>query len=326
MGEKKKKGNAEEHTVPRQTLLVIMSSSMAAEILNFVSQYTFYSGCILFIFGVIGNAINILVFTQLKLFRNNRCAFYLTVESIANFLSQFITISSSILISIYGDDATGRSLIWCRFRYILGQSFALITAYMICLAAIDQFFSTNYYFHLRSICTLKLARCLTYTFVCIWIIHSLVFGYFSNIQPLAGCVILNKIYLRYATFFFYPILGSLLPIAITSFFALLAFRNVRRLVRRQLPIVRRRLDRQMTAMVFIRVIVLICLAAPYSIYRIYIINFPITQTNPKAYATKVLIQAILFSIVSLNYTVKLFSYVINFYDIFICSRSVFMSL
>jgi hypothetical protein len=299
---------------------------MSAGILNFAIQYTFYSGCILFIFGIVGNAINILVFTQLKLFRNNRCALYLTVESIANFLSQFITISSSILISIYGDDATGRSLIWCRFRYILGQSFALTTAYMICLAAIDQFFSTNYYFNLRSMCTLKLARCLTYTCVCIWIIHSLVFGYFSNIQPLDGCVISNKIYLQYATFFFYPILGGLLPVVITSFFSWLAFQNVRRIVRRQLPIVRRRLDRQMTAMVLMRVVFFVCLAAPYSIYRIYIINFPITQINPKEYATKILIQAILFSIVSLNYTVKLFLYLIHLYDIFICSRSVFMSL
>jgi hypothetical protein len=133
-------------------------------------------------------------------------------------------------------------------------------------------------------------------------------------------------YLQYATFFFYPILGGLLPVVITSFFALLAFRNVRRLVRRQLPIARRRLDRQMTAMVFIRVIVFVCLAVPYSIYRIYIINFPITRSKPLEYATKVLIQAILFSVVSLNFTVKLFLYLIHLYDIFICSRLVFMSL
>jgi hypothetical protein len=276
---------------------------MSAGILNFAIQYTFYSGCILFIFGIVGNAINILVFTQLKLFRNNRCALYLTVESIANFLSQFITISSSILISIYGNDATGRSLIWCKFRYILGQSFALTTAYMICLASIDQFFSTNYYFNLRPKCTLKLARCLAYTFVCIWIIHSLVFGYFSDIQPLGGCVISNKIYLQYATFFFYPILGGLLPIVITSFFSWLAFQNVRRIVRRQLPIVRRRLDRQMTAMVLMRVVFFVCLAFPFSSYRIYALNFPISRSQSMEFAIRQLLQAIFASLATLIYTV-----------------------
>ena len=80
---------------------------------------------------------------------------------------------------------------------------------------------------------------------------------FTDIQPSVGCVISNPIYLQYATFFLYPVLEGLLPIVIASFFSLLAFRNVRRIVRRQLPIVRRRLDRQMTAMVLIRVISLL---------------------------------------------------------------------
>jgi hypothetical protein len=113
--------------------------------------------------------------------------------------------------------------------------------------------------------------------------------------------------------FFYSLLAGLLPIVIASFFSLLTFRNIRHVVRPQLSIVRRRLDRQMTAMVLIRVIVYICLVLPYNIYRIYAIHFPI------------IIQAIFISFVSLNFMVKLSSYLIHICDIWIYYRSVFIS-
>jgi hypothetical protein len=71
-----------------------------------------------------------------------------------------------------------------------------------------------------------------------------------------------------------------------------------------MPIVRRRLDRQMTAMVLLRVVIFVCFTLPYTIYRIYVINFPISQTKPMEYAIGRLIQAIFLSFVDLNYTVK----------------------
>jgi hypothetical protein len=277
---------------------------MSTEILQFVSQYSLYSGCIIFVSGVIGNVLNILVFTQLKLFRDNRCAFYLTVDSISSLLFQFVSIGVTILTSMYGDDATGRSLIWCKFRYILPQILILTIYYTICLAAADQFCSTNYRVYLRQMCTLKLARCLSFAFVCLWIFHSIVFNFFFNIQPLLGCIISNPILLEYATYFFYPVLTGLLPIIIAFWFSMLAFRNVRRIVRRQMPIVRRRLDRQMTAMVLLRVLIFVCFTLPYTIYRIYVLNFPISQTKPVEYAIGRLIQAIFLSFVGLNYMVK----------------------
>jgi hypothetical protein len=279
---------------------------MSADILNFVTQYTLYSGCIISTAGTIGSVLNILVFTQLKLFRGNRCIFYLIVESISNLIHQFLSISTTILTSIYGNDATGHSLGWCRFRYMLSQTLALTTYYMVCLAAVDQFFSTNYYFNLRQMCTLKLARCLTCTLICIWIGHSITIGLFFNVQLSLECTISNRIVNQYSTFFFYPILAGLLPIVIAVCFGFLAFRNVRHIVLRQLPIARRRLDRQITAMVLIRAVFFICFISPYTIYRIYAINSPNSSSKSMAYAIKQLIQAICLSLSNLNYTVKSF--------------------
>ncbi|CAF4285014.1 unnamed protein product, partial [Adineta steineri] len=141
-----------------------MSSSLISDgILNFATQYSIYTGCITFSFGVIGNALNLLVFTQLKLFRTNRCAFYITVD------------------------------------IALGSSY--------------------------------------------------------NVQPTLGCLLSNYVAVQYSTYFLYPIFGGLLPVVIASVFSILAYHNVRHIVRRQLPIVRRKLDKQITAMVLMRVIV-----------------------------------------------------------------------
>ncbi len=278
---------------------------MSTEILQFAIQYSNYSGCITFVLGVIGNALNILVFTQLKVFRDNRSAFYLTVDSTVNFFYQFVQISVTILTVIYGDDATGRSLVWCKFRYMLPQIFAMISHYTVCLAAADQFFSTNYLFNRRQMCTLKLARCLTFALVSLCIGHSIIFSCFYDIQPSLGCVISNPIWLQYLTYMYYPVLSGLLPIAIASSFSILAYRNVRRIVRRQLPIVRRRLDRQMTAMVLMRVILFVSFVFPYVMSRIYIINFPITQTKPMEYAIGRLVQVVFLFLVNLNHSVRL---------------------
>ncbi len=284
------------------------SSSTAIEILNCAIQYTLYNGYILFAFGITGNAINVLVFTQLKLFRNNRSAFYLTAESISSCVYQLINFTMTIFTSIYGDDGTGHFLFWCKLRATLAGITALTTYSMICCAAVDQFFSTNYRFNLRQIFTLKMARHFTFSLICIWVIHGIIYGLFFDIESSIGCVILNPIYLQYATFFVYPVLAGLLPVVIASFFSLLAFQNVRRIVRRQLPIVRRRLDRQMTAMVLIRVALLVCLAFPFIIYRIYAINVPVSRNQPIEFATRQLIQAIFTSFATLSYTVQ-FSFI-----------------
>jgi len=150
---------------------------------------------------------------------------------------------------------------------------------------------------------LKATRYFTFTLICIWIFHGIIYGLFFDIESSVGCVIVNQIFLQDATFFVYPVLDGLLPIAISSFFSLLAFQNVRRIGRRQLPIVRRRLDRQMTAMVLIRVVFFVGLAFPFSTYRIYAINVPVSRSQSMEFATRQLIQAIFGSFSTLIFTV-----------------------
>lgn len=277
---------------------------MATEILNIATQYTLYNAYTVLTLGIIGNTINLLVFTQLKLFRGNRSAFYFIVETISNLFYEFISLSLTILTSIYGDDATGRSDVWCKIKFMAAQSGLLITYFMICSAAADQYFSTHYNYKLREMCTMKLARWTASIMIILWTGHSIAFALFFNALPSTGCNISNQIALRYATYFFYPALAGFIPITTSSLFSLFAFRNVRRIIRRQTPIGRRQLDRQMTAMVLLRVIFFFCLIFPYSFYRIYAINYPVSKSQAFAYAVAQLLQAVFLSLVRINSGVK----------------------
>jgi hypothetical protein len=271
-----------------------MSNSSYAIDLIVASQLFFsYFTYINFGLGLFGNLLNILVFTNLKTFRHNRCAFYLIVESIVDIaqLTQ-IFVNEIWELPLNGMDPTSESPVWCKLRTMLAQWFRLMLASTVCFAAIDQFLSTNYSVYLRQLSSLKLAQrqiCIA-TVLCL--LHTVPFGVFAEIQPLSGCIIMNTGLINYYTFFFYPVLNGLLPIFVSSMFSILAYRNVRRIVRRQIPIHRRRLDQQLTAMIFVRVIFFVLLQLPYTIYRICTVRSIIVQANTLEYATNQWIQVV----------------------------------
>ncbi|CAF1549010.1 unnamed protein product, partial [Adineta ricciae] len=101
-----------------------------------------------------------------------------------------------------------------------------------------------------------------------------------------------------------------LPIAIASTFSLFAYRNVRRVIRRQIPIERRRFDQQITAMVLTRVIVYVVLSLPYTIYRVYAINLDSKQIDVLRSAIERLIQTIFYSIATAIYAINFYLFLI----------------
>jgi hypothetical protein len=283
------------------------SSLISETILRITSQYSTYSTWVIMTAGILGNVINILIFTHLKFFRNNPCIFYLIIETISSIVYQLFSMISFILTLIYGASLIQTSLVFCRTKNFLSQTCALIVLSAICCAAGDQFFSTNYRIYLRQMCTVKCAHYLVLIFTIIWLIHGILVSILVSVNPSSGCSLSNPIWIRYATFFFYPILRGLLPVMICSVCSLLAFRNVRRIVRRQIPIQRRRLNHQITAMILLRVIVFAFIELSHSVYCIYIINITITPADSFQYAIVQLVQVIAVSLTFLNYSVRSFS-------------------
>ena len=279
------------------------SASTAVQLLSCVEKFSAYYVYVGFATGFIGNLLLVLVLILLKIFRQNRSSFYLIVESIC----------SSILLTCHLIDAraglystTGSlwSLIWCKLRTPIGQSCRLIVCSTICFQSMDQFCSTHPRHSLRRFSTLQIGRWLIAVASIIAIGQTIPYAIFNRFVPHHRCSSLNAPLNRYYSYFYYPILQGLLPMVAATSFSLLAYRNVRRFVRRQIPFERRRLDRQFTAMIFARVLCFVICNTPYTIYRIYLLTANISSDNLEAFAVSQLILSIVALFSLLNHVVR----------------------
>lgn len=274
------------------------SSEQAQIIFILTSQFQFSFSVILLVLGILGNILLISIFTTSKGFQGNRSTFYLSTESITNIGLLLAVLPSNIVEYILKVDSTQASLVWCKLQLMSSYCFGFFSLYMICFLAVDQYLSTNYRVTWRQKTTLQLAHRLTLINVTLSIIHGILFLVFGEIGT-EGCSIYQRIAKIYFTFLFYPILSSLLPFFVSSLFSLLAYRNVRRIVRRQIPLLRRRLDQQMTAIALARVICIIGLGTPFIVASLVALNLDYATDD---YLKKAIINAVLVTTTLLLYS------------------------
>ncbi|CAF1260427.1 unnamed protein product [Adineta ricciae] len=285
------------------------ASSLVIKIQQFQRIFNLYASNTIFVLGIFGNIVNILVFTRLKLFRGNRCAFYLTVESIVN-IYLICLVEVLILVSdIAQINLANTSVIWCKLQTTLGQPARLFIGSIICFEALDQYLSTHYRLHLRQLSTFALAQISIIAVSFVWILQSIPYIIFYDIVPSFGCIITNQSLVYYYSYVYYIFLNGLLPICTASVFSLLAYRNVRHIIRRQLAIERRRLDRQMTAMIFARVIMFVVLSLPYTIFRIYLLNLNGLVIGTIHNAINQLVTVLVNALLSCNFSLSFYVFV-----------------
>jgi hypothetical protein len=132
------------------------------------------------------------------------------------------------------------------------------------------------------------------------------FLFFFEIQPKYGCNVYNQEFSRFYSFFHYTIRNGIIPITISSTFSLLAYRNVRRIVQLRIPVVRRKLDKQLTAMVLIKVIILVITLLPSVIFRIYILNITVDPNDSLRIAINQLISNVSYALFYINERYKIY--------------------
>ncbi len=142
----------------------------------------------------------------------------------------------------------------------------------VCFAVIDQYLSTHYDPRVRKKSTLELAQILSCINISIWFLHGIPFLLYFKIELSFSCTSYNYGFLLYYKFFHFPIV-------IGSTFSILAYRNVRHIIQRQISHIQRRLDQQLTAMGLARLTFLILVTLPFIIYRIYSLVISIDQNN-----------------------------------------------
>ena len=119
-------------------------------------------------------------------------------------------------------------------------------------------------------CNIKLAHRLVFIFVGFWILYNIPYLIYYNHVIIINtnkvtCQITNNIFNQYTAYGNIVILGKILPLFITFLFGFLAYRNVRQLSHRTVPLVRRELDKQLTIMVLVQVIVAVFTLVPNAI-------------------------------------------------------------
>jgi hypothetical protein len=265
--------------------------------LTFISQQIIiYLGISIVVAGVLGGLLNAIVFLSLQTFRQSPCALYLTVASIVN-IGQLLTgLLSRVMISGFGLDFTQQSLFYCKFRFSFYQICALVSFTCMCLASIDQFLATCSKPRWQQWSNLKIARraCLLTILICI--IHSIPNFIYYDLRTIPGtgqamCSNFDSIILsNYNRYFYMICLLGFIPILIMSIFALLAYNNVRNIAYRTVPLVRHQLDKQLTAMVLLQIIINVFTTLPFIILST--VQLIITVTDPVQTAVLQLILGI----------------------------------
>ncbi|CAF2517844.1 unnamed protein product [Rotaria sp. Silwood2] len=105
-------------------------------------------------------------------------------------------------------------------------------------------------------------------------------------------------------------MANILPVSITVTCSLLAYRSVRRIVRLQLPVFRRCLDRQMTAITLARVMILMVCGFPYICFSLYAANVNINEGNFMKLAIINLLSTILSSLLHVNFVISFYVFLI----------------
>ncbi len=251
-----------------------MSSSVNSILTIIAQEIVTYMGICTVVFGVLGNFLNILVFLSLKTFRQSSCAFYLTVMSSVNIGQLILGQFTRVMITGFNIDWTQRSLFYCKFRLFAIQVCAFISFTCMCLAIIDQFLATCVRVYWQQWSNIKLAQRLIIISSVFWILYDIPYLIFYQ-QTLSlttgkiNCGPTNMIFRQYNIYINNIILTGGLPIFIAVLFGSLAFRNVRQIAYRTVPLVRRELDKQLTNMVLVLVVFSFLFVAPYVISSVF---------------------------------------------------------
>jgi hypothetical protein len=228
-------------------------------------QYTIYGGLFLLVTGIIGNGINILVFSTVRTYRRTPCTFYFLINSINSIIFLAINLISRIVSSGFGVDLTQTSLAWCKARGYLLLFISLISFICSCLATIDQFLVTSRNANLRNLSNIKWARRIILIIIIVSCLHAVPnFVYLDILPSTQTCVYTNNGYAIYRSIYSLSF-GCFIPIFTMIIFGYLTYRNIHQ----TRVLAEQQADRQLTRMTLMQVILVVISQTPYGINQSY---------------------------------------------------------
>ncbi|CAF0996289.1 unnamed protein product [Rotaria sp. Silwood1] len=266
------------------------------------------------ILGIIGNGLNLFIFTRRTLSRSS-CTLYLIAASIDNILVICISLLTRLLANGFSLDVAKTSDVMCKLRFYFGYVFFALSPYFYTLACFDRYCSSSASATRRSLCNKKVAKRLiigAIILACILYFHMAIFYEIIRTGPSFTC---NARPGTYELFYriFYLVIYCILPSFCMTVLCALTLNNIRQQSRRIQPVSgtgkdgSRRLDRHLIRMLFAQIITQVLSILPFAILNL--VGFLTDRRTD------------LFGFFNQIFTIPLFvSYVTSFYIFTMSSR------
>ncbi|CAF1125791.1 unnamed protein product [Adineta steineri] len=238
----------------------------------------------LFVLGITGSFLNILLFAQRK-FRSNSCCTYLLASAVA----ALVLILMAIIPQLYALNHTPSSLFngnFCKAQGYITQVSAMLCRWLLTIACIDRCLLTSTNASLRLFATVHIAKKIILLLHIIWLIfpiHMLLFadvrriGYITCMLSTDSSALYHSIYSIIA--------GGFLPTFIMSICAKYIWKNLqlKRQRRGMINLQRRQNKReirniQILIMLLLQVIIFVLFTFPYMSFNLYL-TFTRSVTN-----------------------------------------------
>lgn len=295
---------------------------------NISTQVNRYITLFVFLFGTIGNLINILVLAQ-PIFRSNSCAIYFLASSVSALGILLVGLPSRIVAGWISTDPTNTNALLCKFRIFLLYSCRTSSVWLLVFATIDRYFSSSTKIHRRRLSSYRIAcySCLIICAIAFILWTETLLCYDSNVTnaPVKCygkteiCRIFNDTVYASST--------VMIPSVLMSVFGFLTIRNINRSNRAVQPFVIlnpitnqnnkykrkkiRRSEGSLTRMLILQVILLTFCSMPQAIHQFYLTFTVNINKTPLRLAIENFIVNFNFSLTYVGNGISFYLYTLN---------------
>ncbi|CAF2604796.1 unnamed protein product [Rotaria sp. Silwood2] len=295
---------------------------------NISSQLNHYITLFVFLFGIIGNVLNIIVLSQ-PVLRRNPCVFYFLGSSIASLGIILIGLPSRMIAGQISSDPTNTSSYFCKLRIFFLYSFRTTSAWLLVFATIDRWFLSSTKIHRRRLSSHKIAYyniiiifCLSFI---LWIEAIFCYDAYVDHAPIKcygksnSCRVFNDIVYASST--------VAIPSMLMLIFGLLTIRNINRSRRTSrvffntIPTIgqngskrRKRIRRtevSLTCMLLLQVVLLTLCSVPQAIHQFYLTFTIDMYKSPLHIAIENFIVNFNFSLTYIGNAIPFYIYTLN---------------
>ncbi|CAF1500114.1 unnamed protein product [Rotaria magnacalcarata] len=253
---------------------------------DFIShKLMIFAGILMYIFGSIGNILNICVFTKWCRSKNkskssfpcgaSNSSLYLLGSSISNLIVIIYPLLTRILLDGYELDTTERNeFLICKLRYFILHTFDLTSLACICLATFDRYLISSREVRLRKlITTRRRTQSIILILVVLFGIHSIPVLKYYRVSKAGYCTIVSITYSYYYLYTFQIVLHGIIPIIFLSVFGLLTLRQLRIISKRKNRYGLNNSDKQLSRMLLLLSLAIVLSSIPYCIEQSYYVLF-----------------------------------------------------